>query len=116
MTAKYHRMEIHKRAGAYFTQLQLQGKIRQQGAKRVGERHEVLNVAWESRTSPVISESSSEKDCFLRFRTWLELMQLRINNERAVVILMNKSRGCSKSPKRKRKEFPMDFDSREILF
>ena len=45
-------------------------------------------VAWESRTSPVISESSSEKDCFLRFRTWLELMQLRINNERAVVILL----------------------------
>ena len=45
-------------------------------------------AAWESRTSPVISESSSEKDCFLRFRTWLELMQLRINNERAVVILL----------------------------
>jgi hypothetical protein len=33
-------------------------------------------VAWESRTSPVLSESSSEKDCFLLFRTWLELMQL----------------------------------------
>ena len=47
-------------------------------------------AAWESRTSPVISESSSEKDCFLRFKTWLELMQLRINNECAVVILARK--------------------------
>ena len=34
-------------------------------------------AAWESRTSPVLSESSSEKDCFLLFRTWLELMQLQ---------------------------------------
>jgi hypothetical protein len=48
-----------------------------------GEKHEVLNVAWEIRTSPVLSESSSEKDCFLRFRTWLELMQLRTNFERS---------------------------------
>jgi len=55
-----------------------------------GEKHEVLNVAWESRTSPVISESSSEKDCFLRFRTWLELMQLRFNDQTAVVILARK--------------------------
>ena len=28
-------------------------------------------------TLPVLSESSSEKDCFLLFRTWLELMQLQ---------------------------------------
>jgi len=25
-------------------------------------------VAWESRTSPVLSESSSEKDCFFSFQ------------------------------------------------